>query len=45
MLTRFRTLALTTVSATLASSLERRVEDVLGDYLAQYAKSATTDAG
>jgi DNA-binding transcriptional MerR regulator len=45
MLSRFRALALTTVSGTLAASLERTVEEVLGDYLAQFVTRSETGAG
>ena len=45
MLTRFRELALTSVTATLAESLERTVEDLLSQYLAQYVEKQGTDAG
>lgn len=44
-LTRFRALALAAVSSTLEASLEKRVEDVLGDYLAQVVAQPGSDAG
>lgn len=42
MLTRFRELALSTVTATLAASMERTVEDLLSSYLAQMLKQGET---
>lgn len=43
-LTRFRTLAMTSVTATLAESMEKTIEEVLTAYLAQFLP-ADTDAG
>lgn len=46
MLLRFRTLAMDSVTATLAHSIEARIEKLLGDYLAHLAGSAPVeDAG
>lgn len=45
LLTRFRVLALTTVTTTLEASLERTVEDVLGDYLAQFVAQRESGLG
>lgn len=45
MLTRFRELALGAVGATLARSLEARIEEVLGDYLAAVVRDSATGAG
>jgi DNA-binding transcriptional MerR regulator len=45
-LNRFRTLAMTAVSATLAVSIERTIEGLLADYLAHYvAAQRPADAG
>jgi DNA-binding transcriptional MerR regulator len=43
-LTRFRELAMSTVSATLAESMERTIEDLLADYLAQAIKADASTA-
>jgi len=43
-LTRFRELAMSTVTATLAESMERTIEDLLAEYLAQAIRHAE-DAG
>lgn len=44
MLTRFRALAMTSVTATLASSMDATIEGLLADYLAQFVR-ATEAAG
>ncbi len=45
MLTRFRVLAMTAVTATLGASIERTVEDLLAAYLAEFVKKAGDEAG
>jgi DNA-binding transcriptional MerR regulator len=45
MLQRFREQALATVTATLATSLEKTVEDLLGTYLAEVLAKPASDAG
>lgn len=42
MLTRFRTLGMTAVAATLAASIETTIEGVLTDYLAHYVRATKT---
>jgi len=44
-LTRFRTLAMTALTASVGSSLERTVEDLLASYLAEYVKHAGAEVG
>lgn len=44
LLTRFRTLAITSVSATLATSIEQTIEGLLADYLAHFVRTAETSA-
>jgi hypothetical protein len=44
-LTRFRELAMSTVTATLAESMERTIEGLLADYLAQAIRTDAEDAG
>ena len=39
LLTRFRTLALASVTATLATSIERSIEALLADYLAAFLEA------
>jgi hypothetical protein len=43
-LTRFRTLAMTSVTATLATSIEKTVENLLSEYLAHFVRNAETAA-
>ncbi|MBN9620864.1 MAG: MerR family transcriptional regulator, partial [Actinobacteria bacterium] len=46
MLTRFRALAMTSVTATLAVSIEKTIEGLLSEYLADYVRAARpADAG
>jgi len=45
LLTRFRTLALTSVTASLASAIEEQIESLLTDYLAATVLGRTEDAG
>jgi DNA-binding transcriptional MerR regulator len=45
LLTRFRTLALTSVTASLASAIEEQIESLLTDYLAATVLSEAEDAG
>ena len=44
-MTRFRELAMSTVTATLAESMERTIEGLLADYLAQAVRVGAEDAG
>lgn len=44
-MTRFRELAMSTVTATLAESMERTIEGLLADYLAQTIRTGAEDAG
>lgn len=45
LLTRFRTLALTSVTASLAAAIEEQIESLLTDYLAATVLGGTADAG
>ena len=45
LLTRFRTLALTSVTASLATAIEEQIESLLTDYLAATVLDAAEDAG
>ena len=45
MLTRFRDLAMTSVTASLAASIEETIEGLLADYLAQTVLTEQTETG